>query len=142
MNTNGQQPHILCVNHPPDILALQKSIFEEEGFKVTTQSRLDKDLDAVVALAPDVITIDYMWRSSDDEWVFLTMLTMDRRTRQIPIILCTGAVREARELQEHLASLGIRVVLKPFDVDHLMNVVREALGKTAAEGGSVISPLQ
>jgi CheY-like chemotaxis protein len=142
MNADGKQPHILCVNHSPEILALQRDILQEEGFRVTTQSRLDKDLDAVVALAPNVIIIDYMWRQSDDEWVFLTMLTMDPRTREIPIILCTGAVREARELQEHLASLGIRVVLKPFRIEHLIRVVNDAVGKTAASDGPVISTLE
>lgn len=141
MHANGQQPHILCVNHSPEILALMTLLLEGEGFKVTTQSRLDKDLDAIVELAPHVIILDYMWRQSDDEWVFLNLVMMDRRTRQIPIILCTGAVREAREMQEHLASMGIRVVLKPFDVDHLINVVNEVLGKTAGDG-SVVSTLE
>lgn len=142
MNVDGQQPHILCVNNSPDILALQKAILEEEGFRVTTHSRLEKDLDAIVELAPDVIIVDYMWRQSDAEWVFLNLVMMDRRTRKIPLILCTGAVREAREMEEHLATLGIRVVLKPFDVDHLISVVQEVLVKRDPREQSVISTLE
>jgi CheY-like chemotaxis protein len=127
MHADGQQPHILCINHVPDILALMKNLLEDEGFRVTTQNQLDKDLDAIADLAPDVIIIDYMWASSDDEWSLLILLTMHPRTRHIPVVLCTGAVLQAKEMQEHLTEMGIRVVLKPFDIDHLVQVVHEAL---------------
>lgn len=58
----------------------------------------------------------------------LNLLTIDRRTHHIPVVLCTGAVTEARDMEEHLLSIGVRVVLKPFDIDHLISVVRESLG--------------
>ena len=142
MNADGQQPHILCINHSPEILALMKDLLEDEGFRVTTHSRLDKDLDKIAQLAPDVIIIDYMWTSSDDEWVFLTMLTINPRTQHIPLILCTAAVQQARDLQEHLFEMGIRVVLKPFDIDHLARVVHEALEAGAGPISTVISTLE
>ena len=142
MNADGQQPHILCINHSPEILALMKNLLEDEGFRVTTHSRLEKDLDKITQLAPDVIIIDYMWTSSDDEWVFLTMLTINPRTQHIPLILCTAAVQQARDLQEHLFEMGIRVVLKPFDIDHLARVVHEALEAGAGPISTVISTLE
>ena len=142
MNADGQQPHILCINHSPEILALQKALLEDEGFRVTTHSRLEKDLDKITQLAPDVIIIDYMWTSSDDEWVFLTLLTMNPRTRHIPLILCTAAVQQAKDLQEHLYEMGIRVVLKPFDIDHLARVVHEAVKTGAGPVDSAISTLE
>jgi len=142
MHVNGQQPHILCIDHAPEVFALQQALLEEEGFRVTTQSTLDKDLEAIAQLGPDAIIIDYMWRQSDNEWVFLTLLTMDPRTRHLPVILCTAAVREARELQEHLNELGIRVVLKPFDIDHLVRVVHDAIGTGTSTNRPVISTLE
>lgn len=127
MGSNGQQPHILCVNHSPAILALLRDLLEAEGFRASTLTSLEHDLDAIVALQPDVITVDYMWTASDNEWVFLTMMTMDPRTRDIPVILCTGAVTQAREMEPHLAELGIRVVLKPFNIEDLIESVHAAL---------------
>ncbi len=141
MNADGQQPHILCINHSPEILALMKELLEDEGFRVTTHSRLEKDLDTITGLAPGVIIIDYMWTSSDDEWVFLTMLTMSPRTRHIPLILCTAAVQQAKDLQEHLFEMGIRVVLKPFDIEHLIRVVHEALETGPSSQAPVLSTL-
>ncbi len=142
MNADGQQPHILCINHSPEILALMKNLLEDEGFRVTTHSRLEKDLDKIAQLAPNVIIIDYMWTSSDDEWVFLMLLTMNPHTRHIPLILCTAAVQQARDLQEHLYEMGIRVVLKPFDIDHLARVVHEAVETGAGPISSVVSTLE
>ncbi len=60
-------------------------------------------------------------------WQFLQMLKMDRATRQLPIIVCTAAVRRVQELQSHLDDMGVAIVLKPFDIDHLLDVVAGAL---------------
>jgi hypothetical protein len=56
------------------------------------------------------------------------MLQMNPRTAQIPLILCTGAVREVEALSGHLTEMGIRVVLKPFSIYHLLVVITEVLG--------------
>jgi CheY-like chemotaxis protein len=127
MHPNGHQPHILCINHSPEILQLHRDLLEGEGFRVSTLMSVDRDLDAIVALQPDVITIDYMWTTSDNEWTFLTLLTMDPRTSDIPVILCTGAVTQVIEMEEHLARQGIRVVLKPFNIEDLVDAVQAAL---------------
>jgi response regulator RpfG family c-di-GMP phosphodiesterase len=55
------------------------------------------------------------------------MLTMHPRAQHIPVILCTGAVQAAKELEGHLDDLGIKVMLKPFNIDHLVSVVSEAV---------------
>lgn len=128
MHPNNTAPHILVANHAPEILELVRELLEAEGFRVTTQPREGQHIDRIAELAPDLIIIDYMWPQSDNEWTLLNLLTIDRRTHHIPVVLCTGAVTEARDMEEHLLSIGVRVVLKPFDIDHLISVVRESLG--------------
>jgi CheY-like chemotaxis protein len=127
VNLNGHQPHILCINHSPEILSLLRDLLEGEGFRVSTLMSVERDLDAIVALRPDVITIDYMWKASDNEWTYLNLMTMDPRTRDIPVILCTGAVAQVMEMEQHLARVGIRVVLKPFNIEDLVEAVQAAL---------------
>ena len=53
---------------------------------------------------------------------------MDRDTATVPVVLCTGAVREVEALAPHLQDMGIGVVLKPFNIYHLVDVIAEALG--------------
>ena len=127
MPPDRQAHHILVVNHAAEILELIRELLEEEGFRVTTGPRAGQDLDSISTLQPDLIVIDYMWPQSDNEWTLLNMLRIDRRTRHIPVIVCTAAVRQVRDMQEHLDSLGIRVVFKPFDIDDLIAEVRDAL---------------
>jgi hypothetical protein len=48
------------------------------------------------------------------------MLKMDRETRDIPVVVCTAAIKLVADLQPHLGAMGVGVVLKPFDIDHLL----------------------
>ncbi len=131
---NGKPRHILVVNHAPEILDLVKELLEDDGYRVTTRSRDAVGVDDIVDLHPDLIVLDYMWSSSDADWSLLNLLRIDRRTRDIPVVLCTAAVRQVREMEAHLDAMGVRVVLKPFDIDHLIDTVRQAL---EAVGGAV-----
>ena len=60
------------------------------------------------------------------------MLRMDPATTAIPIILCTGAVHEVKALEQHLIAMGVTVVLKPFNIDQLVDAIRERLGADRA----------
>jgi CheY-like chemotaxis protein len=102
-------------------------LLTDEGYRVTTRSHLDRDLQEITGLAPDLIVIDYMWPTTDDNWSLLQLLRLHPPTAQIPILLCTGAVREAQQLESHLADLRITVLYKPFDIDRLTGAVHLAL---------------
>jgi CheY-like chemotaxis protein len=141
MLPNGQTPHILVVNHAPEILDLMRELLGEAGYRVSTLTRPDQDIDSIVAIAPELIIIDYMWSSSDNEWTLLNLLTIDRRTRDIPVIVCTAAVHHVYEVSGHLQKIGVRVVFKPFNIDHLLGVVANALnGKALDKDGALPGP--
>ena len=127
MQPDGQGPRILVANHAPEILELMRELLGEEGYRVSTVPREGQNLDSIVDLQPDLIVIDYMWPSSDNEWTLLNLLRINRRTREIPVILCTSAVRHVQEMSHHLQRVGVRVVFKPFDIDDLLKQVAEAL---------------
>ena len=62
----------------------------------------------------------------------LQKLRMYRPTEHLPVVVCTAAIALVRELEGHLHSKNIAVVLKPFDLDELADVIR-----TALEGGEM-----
>jgi CheY-like chemotaxis protein len=123
---NGQQPHILAINYSPDLL---QNLLTDEGYRVTIQSHLERDLQTFDQLAPDLIVIDYMWATTDDNWSLLQLLRLNLSTKLTPIVLCTGAIKEAEALKEHLRDMRIDVVLKPFDLEQLLNVTATALAR-------------
>ena len=129
---DGYRPHILAINNDPAVLALFRDLLEEAGYQVSTQNYVDRDLAQIKALRPDLIVLDYMWANEDASWSLLQMLRMNPITVSIPIVLCTGAVHEVKALEEHLVAMGVTVVLKPFDIDQLVDAIRERLGADRA----------
>ena len=134
--TAPARQHILAINNSVDVLALFIELLEPEGYRVSTQVYVDKDLKAIEALAPELIILDYMWAAEDFGWSLLQMLRMNRGTAQVPIILCTGAVAHVWETEDHLMTMKVDVVYKPFEIDHLIDVIRRVL---AADGEIVPS---
>src|SRR3954454_10331010 len=93
---NGYQPHILAINNDLAVLALFRDLLGEAGYQVSTQTYVDRDLAQIKSLKPDLIVLDCMWANEDASWSLLQMLRMDPATAPIPIVLCTGAVREVK----------------------------------------------
>lgn len=129
---DSTRPHILAINNSDDVLKLFRDLLEEEGYRVSTHAYVDKDLDALCELRPDLIILDYMWAAEDSGWALLQMIKMNPKTSAIPMILCTGAVKQVRDLEGHLANMSVRVVLKPFDIDQLLQAIRAGLEGTPA----------
>ncbi len=132
------QQHILVVNDSPEILDLFHQMLEEEGYRVSVDRftmDADKKLAEVKTFAPDLIILDYMIGNEGLGWQLLQLLKMDRETHSIPVIICTGAVREVRDLQSHLEDMGVAVVLKPFDMDYLLGEIAKVL-RRVEEGQS------
>ena len=129
MTADTRQPHILVINDTQEILDLIQELLEEEGYLVTTSlARLD--IHKIKAFAPDVIVQDLLFEGTQEEgWKFLTLVRLDPELARIPLILCTAATRTVNdpEMAAQLDRLGIRVVLKPFNIDELLTVLAETL---------------
>jgi CheY-like chemotaxis protein len=72
---------------------------------------------------PDLIVLDFVILDEGKGWQFLQLLKMDRETRHIPVIVCTAASKLVEDLQTHLDDMKVSVVLKPFDIDRLLNEI-------------------
>jgi two-component system phosphate regulon response regulator OmpR len=127
---DDDRPHILVVNDDPAILDLFEELLSEEGYRVT----LDNFSVQVQAMhqrlrerRPDLVLLDIMIGAEGNGWQLVQAMKMDRTVRDIPLIICTAAVSQVAEFGEQLDALGVAVVFKPFDIDHLLSVVGELL---------------
>ena len=123
--SDNSRHHILVVDDSPDILDLKDDILESEGFRVTTMLRHDAGLPDIVAAEPHLLVMDY---APLDASSLMHDVATDARTSQIPILICTGAIREVEAVRPELDAMGVRVIFKPFDIDELIALVREVLG--------------
>ena len=59
-NRSHASPHILAIDNDHAVLGLFRDLLEDEGYQVTTQVYVDKDIKVIEALSPDLIILDYM----------------------------------------------------------------------------------
>ncbi len=127
-NPGRKRKRVLVVNDTQEILELFGAILDEMGHETVLMSYAPRELDRIRAVEPDLIILDFIMGEREPlGWQLLQKLKMDRRTDSIPIVVCTGAVRVANEVQGYLTEQGVTVVLKPFNVDQLEDAVKSAL---------------
>lgn len=123
-------PKILVINDTPEILDLFRDLLTSEGYTVAT-NRFATNLGEVLAQAreiePNLIVLDFIIGGEPLGWQFLQMLRMDRQTKEVPVVVCTAAADLVRELGGHLDQMHVGVVLKPFDIDQLLEVIGRLL---------------
>ena len=127
-------PRIMVVNDTQEILELFQDLLTEEGYEVVLYSYDIQDLAEVQRVKPDLIILDHIIGGEAVGWQMLQKLKMKRSTAKIPVIVCTAAVKAVQEMEGYLKSKGVGVILKPFDIDDLLDAVRRALD-TGAGGG-------
>lgn len=123
---NDPQKHILVINDDAAVLQLFDDLLTEEGYRVTLDNfkrATTELLKAIREIQPDLVVLDFVIGGEDKGWQLLQASQMDRQVRDIPVIICTGAVKQVQELSGHLQSLGVYTVIKPFDIDHLLEVI-------------------
>jgi two-component system, OmpR family, response regulator len=116
----GHGRHVLIMDDEPAMLDVFEAALSEEGYRITT-SRTVRDVADVRALHPDVIVLDLLFGGELAGLAFVEASRGDPDFTGIPILVCTAATGEPIE---RLASLGVTVLPKPFDLDDLLERVR------------------
>lgn len=116
---------ILVADDNPAILDALQIILEDAGYKVKTT------IDGVEALEmqrdfPDLILLD-IWMSGIDGRDICKQLKKNKATRDIPIIM-VSATKNIEQIAK--ASGADDYVSKPFQLDHLLEVVAKHINKT------------
>jgi CheY-like chemotaxis protein len=120
--------HILVVNDTEEILGLFRDIVEGLGHRMTAWSFSPDDLAKVTDIKPDLVILDLMLGPTELQgWALLQKLRMSRPTENLPVIVCTAATLWVREQEGWLAANAVKVVLKPFKVQHLEHAIGQAL---------------
>jgi CheY-like chemotaxis protein len=129
MASNGHSPHILVLNSSEEFLQLMQTLLTDEGFRVTTDTKAADKLEEIAESQPDLVIVDFLWVNDTDGWRLMQLMKLNPRTTKIPVILCTAGVTEVEALAPQLGRMHIEVVIKPFDLDDLLNAIRRQLGR-------------
>lgn len=123
----------MVVNDTQEILSLFRDLLRDEGYEVVLYSSAIHDLEEIERVAPNLIILDFVFGGENLGFQMLQKLKMRRSTSRIPVIVCTAALQMVREMEGYLQSKGVQIVLKPFDIDDLLDAVRRSLATAAYE---------
>jgi CheY-like chemotaxis protein len=124
--------HILVINDTQEILELFSVILHDEmGFEVTMDSYRPRILEDIKEIKPDLIISDHVFGEEKIGWQLLQSLKMDRATAGIPLIICSAAIKDLKEIEGHLTARDVGVLYKPFDVEELISLVNKKLQDAA-----------
>jgi DNA-binding response OmpR family regulator len=118
---------IMVINDTVEILELFEEILSDEGHEVITHSFSDRTHLDIEGVTPDLLIMDYLFGREELGWQTLQKIKMRRETASIPVIVCTAAIKEVREIESHLRVKGVLLLPKPFEIDELLHYVRQAL---------------
>jgi DNA-binding response OmpR family regulator len=117
---------IFIMDDDPTIADLLREALADEGYQthMTTQSL--RFFDAVTEVKPDLILLDLMMQYLDgrDE-----LKLMEMGSFNIPVIVVTAFLDADKEAEEFHKAGVVHIVYKPFDLDHLVKLVRETIGE-------------
>ena len=125
-------PRVLVLNDAPEVLAALRDVLEGEGYAVSTRL-VAVDRTEVARVAPDLIVLDLMFGRETAGMRLLAELREDPATTRVPVVLCSAADDAVRRLTARHLGGRVRLVLKPLDVDKLLDEVDQALAWAAEQ---------
>lgn len=126
---------VLVIDDASDIRLLVRALLTRADFHVREAESAAAAFDAIARARPDVVLLDVQMPDADG-WLVLEALRDDPATADLPVVLCTVRARHAdRERGWRLGCDGY--LTKPFAIHDLVDEVRAAATRTAAERRAV-----
>lgn len=116
--------HILVIEDDADTREVMTAALESAGYRVTAMAEAFGN---VKKLAPDLVILDLFLHGEAHGWEQLDILTLDPKTRRIPVILCTAGLNSLAAHRAKLLAMDVHVLEKPFDLAGLEAIVTMAL---------------
>jgi CheY-like chemotaxis protein len=134
--TQAAPARIALINDDTAYLQLMEDLLQdEEGHEVLTCKVSSDAYEFVKEQRPDLVLLDIRMETPEAGWMVLELLTLDPQTRNVPMIVCSAAIRELQDHEDLLKKYGVDVLPKPFDLDTLLKKVEAALAKGGAGVG-------
>lgn len=115
---------IMVAEDDDSIAYVLTDLLAERGYSVRRAREGVEALEWLTSWAPEVVLLDLMLPGMDG-WAFrAAQRELDPPTRDIPVILVSGAYQAATAGEELNAAA---VISKPFDLDDIVNAVESVL---------------
>jgi CheY-like chemotaxis protein len=119
---------IVIMDDEPTIADLYTEALADVGYETYRVTQSLRFFDAIKDHQPDLVLLDLMMPFLDghDE---LKLMEMAGKEGRIPVIVVTAHPNAARDEQELRAAGVVHIVFKPADLDKLIDLVEQTIGK-------------
>lgn len=128
---------ILLIDDDPDFVEATKMLLEANNYKVITANNGQEGFQKVKKESPNLIILDMMMTYKTEGAETAKAINADAATRDIPIVMVTGARKEFSfpfELKPNQPELPVKVILeKPVDPENLLKTVALYIAKRGEE---------
>lgn len=119
---------VLVVNDDRDVLDMYGAVVEEMGHRPVLKARIQPKPETVIASGAEALLLDLEAETDPVAGLHvIEALRADPSTQEVPIILCTAAPEDVRPLSQRLEDLDVPVLVKPFHIEKLRDVLGQVL---------------
>jgi CheY-like chemotaxis protein len=119
---------VLVVNEDRDMLDMYGAVLEEMGHRPVLKARIQPRPETVIANGAEALLLDLEAETDPVAGLrVIEALRADPATQEVPIILCTAAPEDVRPLSKRLDDLDVPVLVKPFHIETLRDVIGQVL---------------
>src|SRR4051812_16962524 len=123
-----QRQHVFVVNGSVEFLDVVRELLQEERYNVTTTNFVPDTFQQIEAAHPSLLIID-LCLGEKAGWNLLVELRQEAATRQVPVILVSTSKQLLEQAEtQHAVWGGDRYLLKPFDLDDLLQMIQALIG--------------
>jgi CheY-like chemotaxis protein len=126
-SAEAERPRIAVIDDDRSCLELVQELLEEEGFQVAARGDLRGSYEFIKRCEPDVVILDLIQERKPVGLGVLAALAEDEHLRGLPLIVVSADSLRLRHLERGLQDEGVAVLSKPFDLQELIDLVRQAL---------------
>lgn len=125
MEAMYSEPRLLVIDDDPAIVTFVSTALNEIGWHVSTCTDPAKVCDQVANEPPNAVLLDIHLQFPASGWRVLQALREQESTREVPVVVFSGQIRELEEREAWLLEQQIAVLSKPFELEDLYDAVQE-----------------
>lgn len=119
---------IAVVNDDTQFLTMMEIILSDAGYDVLLVVEASDAFQQICDWAPELVILDIRIEHPEGGWTILDLLRLERTTESLPVIVCSAAHDELQKKQQHLEKYNCIPLLKPFNIDDLLDLVTGLIG--------------
>jgi CheY-like chemotaxis protein len=104
------------MNDAAELLETMRFVLQDAGYRVTMLAEALSDVRKLAEYRPDLIILDWLFHGQSRGGLEVVQaIRLTPEIKDLPLIVCTAAIREVREMAVYLQLQGVTVLYKPFD---------------------------